>query len=70
MAKDFKKELAKEFGVGDTKIVSFRLGKEGYIKLAEYAKTQKNEIGKELNISAAARRLMLLGLEAQSKKRS
>ena len=50
-------------------LVSFKLGKEYFELLKEYAKGQKDEAGVTLSPSQAARRLMLDGLkQLRSKK--
>lgn len=65
MSKSSGSKRAKEEMV----IVSFKLSPDLYGKLTKYAKSQKDDAGKELSAGQAARRLMLDGLKKANKPR-
>lgn len=46
-----------------TVVVSFRVHGDVYKRLERYADGQRDEAGSPLNVSGAARRAMMLGLE-------
>ena len=67
MAKGSEKTGSKK---SDLELISFRLSKELFKTLEEYAETQTDEAGVMLSPSIAARRLMLEGLKRFQQKKS
>ncbi len=53
-----------------TEVISYRVSEEIFRRLDAYAATQVDEMGSQLNVTSAARRLMLKALqETDSKKK-
>ena len=49
-------------------LVNFKITEDLFRDLSEYSKSQRDEVGQLLTPPTAARRLMVLGLEAWKKK--
>lgn len=59
MAKQKKKDKYPK----KTQVISFRVTEEIFRDLLKYSATQKDELGSPLNVTSAARRLMLAALQ-------